>query len=461
MKIKNSLILFFTLILLLPARADKLDKGFQRLYLYDYFLAKEYFEKSLKKKTAGAAYGLSMIFSRINNPFYDLDSARYYIFLCDSVYKQLNEKDKNYYKTWEISSANIQSQKDLVCEKAFQDASSIATVEKFNKYMNDFSYCTKARTAWELRNSLAYRETKSKNNSAAYRFFIDTYPDAKEVQEASNRYTERVYEETTEDKNISSYEKYLKLFPESPLKLQAEKKIYTLSVPHKSIDEYHSFVKKYPSNRYAEEAWREIFTIYTKDYNEHVFQNFKTRYPDYPFMNELETDFELQRALFLPFRKNNFWGYINESGEEKIKPDYEEVSLFSEGLAAVQKNGSYGYVNKSGKEVIPFIYDDAEAFKNNTAIVRKKGKAGLINRFGVELIPFVYDDLADPSENIYVAVLNEKSGYVSKSGKKITEFIFDFAGDFCDGYAIAGANDKYGLLNAAGSFIIVHHRAAI
>lgn len=453
MKIKIPLLFFLILLFFLRVHADKLEKGFQRLYRYDYFLAKEYFEQSLKKKTPGAAYGLSMIFSKNNNPFYDLDSAKHYILLCDSTFHQLKDKEIKYYLAWDITAINIQSQKDLICDKAFDEVSAKSTVESLDQYMKDFSFCLKAKAALELRNAVAYRQAKTINTSASYKRFMDMYPDTKEAHEAAARYEERIFEETTANKSIASYENYLRLYPESPYKSKAEKIIYTLSVPHKTIEEYYAFSKKYPNNRHAEESWREIFNLFTKDYNEQVFLNFKTRFPDYPFMNELETDYRMQRSFFLPFSKDNLWGFLNEAGEEMIKPEYEEVSFFSEGLAAVQKEGKFGYINKTGKVMIPFSFDDAESFKSNTAIVRKGDKSGLIGRRGEELIPFIYDDLADPSEDIYVAVSNEKSGYVSRSGKKLTGFIFDFAGDFRDGYAVAGSDEKYGLVNNAGSFI--------
>src|SRR6185369_1044832 len=252
MNLKKNLILFFILLFSLPIRADKLEKGFQCLYRYDYFKAKEYFEASLKKQRAGAAYGLSMIYSLNNNPFYNLDSARHYILLCDSAFQQLKEKERTYLNTWHITADQIISQKELICDKAFQDASVISTVERYNTYMKDFSFCTKAKAALELRNTVAFREAKSKNTSVAFKNFMDTYPDAKEVHEAANHYEERVYEEITADKTIASYEQYLKSVPEGPYKIQAENAVYTLSVPHKTIEEYHAFVKKYPSNRHAE-----------------------------------------------------------------------------------------------------------------------------------------------------------------------------------------------------------------
>ncbi len=456
MKIKSLICFFFLIVIAFCQRcvADKLEKGFERLRIFDYFNAKDLFEQSLGKRTAGAAYGLSVIYSLNNNPFYNLDSARHYILVSDSGFLHTSEKEKKNYQLLGVTSASIHAQRDSICEKAFEAVSSASTVEKFDTYITNYSFCTEVQQAEELRNAVAYMNAKAQNTSGAYKKFLDSYHAAKEYNEAVRQYEKKVYEETTAENSISSYERYLSIHPGSAYKMQAENMIYALSAPHKTIEEYTSYLKKYPSGSHREEAWREIFKLYTKDYNEQVLENFKKQYPEYPFKNELENDFQLERSFFLPFRNNKLWGFINEDGKEMIKPEYEEVSLFSEGLAAVQKNGKYGYINKSGKMIIPFVYDDAESFKNNSAIVTKNDKSGLINRSGEELIPLVYDNMSDPSGGFYVASLNEKSGYITKSGNKLMEFVFDFAGDFRDGYAIAGTDEKFGLLNNAGSFVI-------
>src|SRR5438128_1244303 len=98
MRIKNRLVIFLLILISSAAQADKLKKGFQRLWVYDYFNAKKYFEDALKRKPAGAAYGLSIIFSTNNNPFYNLDSAREYILLSDTSFSLLKEKDQVEYR---------------------------------------------------------------------------------------------------------------------------------------------------------------------------------------------------------------------------------------------------------------------------------------------------------------------------------------------------------------------------
>src|SRR4051812_28133541 len=113
---------FIFLILCTNAFADKLEKAFERMKLYDYFLAKDYFEKCLDNKTAGAAYGLSVIYGSGNNPFFNLDSARHYILLADSTFQSLKEKEKLYYKNLGITGSSIHAQEDTVCRKAFDAA---------------------------------------------------------------------------------------------------------------------------------------------------------------------------------------------------------------------------------------------------------------------------------------------------------------------------------------------------
>ena len=40
------------------------------------------------------------------------------------------------------------------------------------------------------------------------------------------------------------------------------------------------------------------------------------------------------------------WGYIDKTGKEVIPIEFDYVSDFSEGLAAVEKNGKYRYIIK-------------------------------------------------------------------------------------------------------------------
>lgn len=64
---------------------------------------------------------------------------------------------------------------------------------------------------------------------------------------------------------------------------------------------------------------------------------------------------------------NQYWGIINDKGEEIIKPKYRvqlktEKNLFEEELALVKGDGGFGFINNKGKQIIPCNYADANIF---------------------------------------------------------------------------------------------------
>jgi len=447
------MLLFIFLVQDQSLKAGSLEKAFERLEVFDYFNARELFIKSMKKDPVAAGFGLAKIHSSGNNPFYNLDSAKSYILVSDSVFPLLKEKQQIKYAELGVTQESIRLCKDSICSKALVAAESRASIEMLNHYLTNFSFCGSEDQVTGLRNSIAFQEARALNTAEGYKNYLEMYPDAEEANDAQNRYHERVFEEQTESHQLGAYERFIELYPESPYLMQAERMIYSLSTSQGSLPEHKAFIKRYPANRYVRESWRQIYRISMQNYDEQTYLQFKFDYPDYPFMDELENDYMRQTSLFLPFKKNGLWGFINEEGLEMIEAVYEEVNYFSEGLAAVSRNDKYGYINKSGKVMIPFMWDDAEAFKNNCAVVSKENKFGLINRNGEFLIPLQYEELTEPVEDICVVMNNEKSGYIGRNGNPITKLIFDMAADFHDGFAIVGIDELYGLIDSKGNLV--------
>ena len=454
MNFRKTLIGLFLLVVPFYSHADKLEKAFERLKMYDYFSAKEIFEKLMKSEMPAAAYGLSSIYSTNTNPFYNTDSARKYILISDSTYQLAKEKKKKYYAEFNVNDSAIHALSELICADGFAIASKENTVNAYKHYLNLYRSCSQYEEAITMRNAAAFNDARTKNTSDAYKEFMALYPQSDQYEQAMSKYDERIYDENTADKTIESYGFFLQNYPESPYRMQAEKMIYALSIPHKSLKEYVAFVRENKDSHFANAAWREIYKLAMTDFSEESFANFKTTYPDYPFPDELETDFRLQNYFFLPFREEDSWGYINEKGDEMIKPVYDEISFFSESFAQVMDGGKYGYINKSGKTVIPFNFTDAYAFHNGCAVVKKDTLYGVINKNGDFLIRPEYEELSEAGEDVFMGVKDDYSGYVKKNGKPLSQFIYDIAGDFHDSYAIVNKDDKAGLINAGGSYNI-------
>src|SRR5690606_20758506 len=97
----------------------KIKKGFRALDIYNYFEAKQLFEKSLKKQTAPAAYGLSIIYHRQDNPFFNLDSAYNHIVLAYNHYPLLKPREKEKYGLLGVDSVAIVRQREIISTQLF------------------------------------------------------------------------------------------------------------------------------------------------------------------------------------------------------------------------------------------------------------------------------------------------------------------------------------------------------
>ncbi len=77
------------------------------------------------------------------------------------------------------------------------------------------------------------------------------------------------------------------------------------------------------------------------------------------------------------------YGYINKLNQQVIKPKYPLAHDFSEELAAVMvENGLYGYIDKKGRMIIEPAYNNADKFKCGLASVQKGDKWIYIDAVG-------------------------------------------------------------------------------
>ncbi len=161
------------------------------------------------------------------------------------------------------------------------------------------------------------------------------------------------------------------------------------------------------------------------------------------------------------------WGFIDKTSKEIIKPQFEEVSGFSEGLAAVQIRGKWGVTDKTGQVMIKPQYDVINSFSEGVAVAVKGNDVMLISRVGQTIFSRSMDDLqlnihegARFSEGLIDAYdpARSKNGFIDKTGQFVIEPKFDKVGAFSEGLArvaiVKDEEEKLGFIDHSGQFVI-------
>ena len=178
-------------------------------------------------------------------------------------------------------------------------------------------------------------------------------------------------------------------------------------------------------------------------------------------------------------------GFVDEQGQFKISPTFDEALPFSDGLAAVQVGGKWGFVDAAGQQVIQPQFTAAFYFRGGVGIAefdsgyvlidksgkvlasgfefvdlvsngrvpaRRDGKSGYLNLQGKVAIPLVYEECRRFSGGLAAVKKGGKWGYVDSAGQPVIPFEFDEAGEFGNGLAPVRMGTRTGFINKSGSF---------
>ena len=156
-----------------------------------------------------------------------------------------------------------------------------------------------------------------------------------------------------------------------------------------------------------------------------------------------------------------------ETDHFKIKPRFDWVGPFKEGLAVVRIGlNKYGFINKRGDIVINPQFDYAFDFQEGAARVaikkNEKLKWGFVDKNGKEIIKPQFDWVTSFKEGLAVVLFGSwetgKYGYINKQGQIIINPQFIFADEFKDGLArveiVEGISRKIGLINKQGIYVV-------
>jgi hypothetical protein len=164
------------------------------------------------------------------------------------------------------------------------------------------------------------------------------------------------------------------------------------------------------------------------------------------------------------------WGYIDKTGREVIALQFDYAGLFSEGLALVGTAGRYAYIDPKGKTVLTienlkpdsprWHVESAYGFSEGLARFHTKdgehfkGAVGFIDKTGKLAFPYQFSDAGDFSEGLAAVSDGYKWGYMDKAGRTVIKHRFDEARRFSEGLAAVRIGKAWGYVNRQGALVV-------
>lgn len=428
--------------------------GFEALEIYNYFKAKQIFERNLKRNTAAAAYGLSVIYFRQDNPFHDIEKAYHLSLKSIELYPSLRLRlASRLEERFGINLNTLISHRAEIAKFNYRQAVQENTIAAMIEFKARHPWSAYKDSAENKQNTLAYDRAINADNSAGYELFLKHYCDTKFADEITQKLFDAQWKENIVTGDVATFDAFLANYPNHPNREKALDSIFYLFTKSNTIDDFELFIQKYPEHPRIDEAWLALYQLSISNYAAEQILAFQNRFPTFPFPERIENDLQLLQRQLLPFLSDGFYGFMDLEGHAVIPPTYDYASFFSNGLAAVMKNDKVGFINKSNELIIPFQFEDAQDFDQGRSIVELDDYFGVIDNTGHFIIPPNFDDIGGYHNDITFAYQNGEYQYYDWNGEVLFDQVFDEAFSFCKGLAKVVKGDTIGFIDTTGDFV--------
>lgn len=153
---------------------------------------------------------------------------------------------------------------------------------------------------------------------------------------------------------------------------------------------------------------------------------------------------------------STLWGAINQEGEFVIPLEYEAIQLGDDGsIATVKQEGQYGFVRETGEILVPPQYWKAGAFVEGFAAVARRCERedisentvsyplwGIIDAQGEMAVEFRYEELRLCGGGLAQAFDGERFGCIDMRGQTVVPFRYADMGSFQGDYAVVARTVK-------------------
>ena len=267
-------------------------KALELIWKGKYDNANKVIEKGLTKNREDVEFNFYKAYLLFQREYVGYDPVEAYKCLLTSqtYYPQLDANTQEKLMIVPIDLNKIEQYIDTVCKYALKDAIKANTYEAYQNYLFFYrkaadKYKDEARMYRDIE---AYKLTIKQDTEEGYDAFIQTYPDAQQVADATKRRNTKGYEKATAENTIEAYEAFVKKYPNATEASEAQENIYTIAlndaISLNTSAALKQYMDKYPkSSQYykAEMMYEEkLYNEETREGDCESFIRFVKRHPN-------------------------------------------------------------------------------------------------------------------------------------------------------------------------------------
>ena len=356
--------------------------------------------------------------------------------LLDSSFFRIKESKKNFVdldekinlelKELNINLLKLDSVEDVIDSLEYLFVIKENTIKSFIQYMADHPksfYFENVKKKWH---SLEFQNTKKINTWEGYKKYMDTFPGSLEYAIAKKFYERLILEDMTSEMSLSSYETFLRNYPETPFKDSIENIIFAFYTIDNKPENYIRFLNQYPNSKISGKALRYLYHISERDIS--IINKINI---DSEVIDSLRNISKVDKIPLIGVYDNNKVSFVNLLGEEIINAG--DLNFTDNIFCEFSDDDFFVLLNENKKEIVNRNFD--KIFEGSVQFVEDIG-AGILKIFTEdEILTLIhkssdiilegnYDDAYLIDNNFILLEKDEKFALFDVSGEKVYDFIF-------------------------------------
>lgn len=400
--------------------------------------AEQSIRKSIRKDSINAEAKLVYAewYFTTGNPEFHIDSAYSYTLASMADYTLGDQKQRDRMARFPLDSVILITLRKKIDSAAFERAKGINSEVAYQSFLDHFSYASQREYAIELRDEVAFLDALKINTYQSFDQYLSKYPESHRAVEAKNRYDKLLFEAKTGDGKLKSYISFYKNYPESPYRGEVRQQIFEISTASGKLNDYLNFISTYKETPQALKR--------AKDIAYHIARQRGEQVPKQILSDSLLRMMQLEEGYWIPFLKNDRFGFMNEEGKEMIPPGFKDVDqaylcghvtddviITSEGVISrkgdiiyqgqiesiddlgfgmllLQSKNCNRVIHKSGFRIGDNCIEDARIIADHFLAIQRNKKWSLYSFAGKKLIDNAHDDIRSEEEIIVLTQRDKK-----------------------------------------------------